>query len=999
MTRGTKTPAGARAIVETLSLDAGSLGDGDLSALTLQHTGDQFTSSELESFATLQAELECYNSAVGVELDGGGDGLADNAVEVTISSSHGPESPECILPDIEETHEMEVGDMGLAHTEDINLQLTPQTQHLNANLNLGAPSIVKGTSGSSIVVIQSPLTSSGGNPSHVTVSGGQIVGKIAGLAGNVAQFQPISQTLVTAKSADGNIVQLQPANVSSSGGISTSTIQNMRPLQASVKRPASNTSGPVFAKVIITGNQHGSGQGSSGQPVVIATSQAGGTLAGGQPIKIVTSGSANSGQGTLVASPTKAITLAQAQQMGLLSPTKLQQILPSSPNKQVRLLATQKQSIIVNKLVTSPVKAPAKIAAIVPSSGAGPTIVKSPTKILPAPVSGITQLKAVGAPPSTTTSVSQVVSTSIGTTPATVTASKQMIGPQKVIIRQANLGGSLKPGTVLGQAGSGQVIRIPATQNVMTAGNIAQIQLPGIVLYANAWCIEGQIALIFQLQYVRLVSASSTSGTSTSTSTVKPRTTLVSTTSSRQGQQPATVKMVPIAPAQPSGRPMMPKSGTSVGTQRILIPASGSISQLRAGTVTALPASAVGQLQAGQALLPSGASSFVMVPAHYVQQQPPQATQASQPSQQQVQQAATQAVSVATIAASSTVTSVTTTSTSPTVAVAAAASAASAQAATSLELVSTTQRIQPPTRTTLEPNGIRPRKPCNCTKSQCLKLYCDCFANGEFCNLCNCNNCYNNLEHEEDRQRAIRSCLERNPNAFRPKIGKGMVGDERRHNKGCNCKRSGCLKNYCECYEAKIPCSNNCKCVGCRNVEETCDKKSLRDLADAAEVRVQQQAAVKNKVSAQIQDVAFRPQPPAPPGVRQPSSLMTNEVLEATCECLVAQAEDAERQGLPEEEAERLVLEEFGRCLVQIIQCASKREQRFENFSSPHKKTSVTFEGFLIYMLKYAKWKVMKIILTFDESCFDCSILDGFELGIICFMNLIDIGSYENHLR
>jgi len=28
-----------------------------------------------------------------------------------------------------------------------------------------------------------------------------------------------------------------------------------------------------------------------------------------------------------------------------------------------------------------------------------------------------------------------------------------------------------------------------------------------------------------------------------------------------------------------------------------------------------------------------------------------------------------------------------------------------------------------PTRTTLEPNGIRPRKPCNCTKSQCLKLW------------------------------------------------------------------------------------------------------------------------------------------------------------------------------------------------------------------------------------------------------------------------------------
>lgn len=34
--------------------------------------------------------------------------------------------------------------------------------------------------------------------------------------------------------------------------------------------------------------------------------------------------------------------------------------------------------------------------------------------------------------------------------------------------------------------------------------------------------------------------------------------------------------------------------------------------------------------------------------------------------------------------------------------------------------------------------------------------YCDCFANGEFCNNCNCTNCYNNLEHENDRQKAIK---------------------------------------------------------------------------------------------------------------------------------------------------------------------------------------------------------------------------------------------------
>nr|KAG5713898.1 hypothetical protein BaRGS_024525 [Batillaria attramentaria] len=92
--------------------------------------------------------------------------------------------------------------------------------------------------------------------------------------------------------------------------------------------------------------------------------------------------------------------------------------------------------------------------------------------------------------------------------------------------------------------------------------------------------------------------------------------------------------------------------------------------------------------------------------------------------------------------------------------------------------------------TMLEATGARPRKPCNCTKSQCLKLYCDCFANGEFCHNCNCTNCANNLEHEEERSRAIKSCLDRNPMAFHPKIGKGKDSDgNRRHNKGCNCKR------------------------------------------------------------------------------------------------------------------------------------------------------------------------------------------------------------------
>ncbi|KAM6301304.1 protein lin-54 homolog isoform 2-T2 [Aegotheles albertisi] len=220
----------------------------------------------------------------------------------------------------------------------------------------------------------------------------------------------------------------------------------------------------------------------------------------------------------------------------------------------------------------------------------------------------------------------------------------------------------------------------------------------------------------------------------------------------------------------------------------------------------------------------------------------------------------------------------------------------------------------------------RPRKPCNCTKSLCLKLYCDCFANGEFCNNCNCTNCYNNLDHENDRQKAIKACLDRNPEAFKPKIGKGKEGEsDRRHSKGCNCKRSGCLKNYCECYEAKIMCSSICKCIGCKNFEESPERKTLMHLADAAEVRVQQQTAAKTKLSSQISDLLTRPTPAlSSGGGKLPFTFVTKEVADATCECLLAQAEQAEKMGKSTAAAERMILEEFGRCLMRVINSAGK---------------------------------------------------------------------------
>ena len=67
----------------------------------------------------------------------------------------------------------------------------------------------------------------------------------------------------------------------------------------------------------------------------------------------------------------------------------------------------------------------------------------------------------------------------------------------------------------------------------------------------------------------------------------------------------------------------------------------------------------------------------------------------------------------------------------------------------------------------LNKHGI---EPCNCKKSRCLKLYCQCFAAGQMCDQCNCNECKNQESTSAERDEALRQLLERNPTAFESKI-------------------------------------------------------------------------------------------------------------------------------------------------------------------------------------------------------------------------------------
>lgn len=61
------------------------------------------------------------------------------------------------------------------------------------------------------------------------------------------------------------------------------------------------------------------------------------------------------------------------------------------------------------------------------------------------------------------------------------------------------------------------------------------------------------------------------------------------------------------------------------------------------------------------------------------------------------------------------------------------------------------------------PNG---KTCCNCKKSKCIKLYCDCFRSNKLCTNCSCGDCLNQSEKCEERFKAIAIVLEMNPDGF-----------------------------------------------------------------------------------------------------------------------------------------------------------------------------------------------------------------------------------------
>lgn len=727
---------------------------------------------------------------------------------------------------------------------------------------------------------QALTTSTASNSTFIISSGSQLPMSISSSSPSLLTFKPAMATsIATTKTTDS----LTGTTFSTSGlqkltaPFTISAASHQIILNKVASEAAKSAGGPPQIikqegqKLLVTAI------GKSGQPIVLqlphtgskpGLSQTSGDLKSQAPqFKVVTIGGRTELK-PILGSPGNQLTTLQAQQLKTMQIAKKTPVSSAAPIKFIITKTVNSKGLSPQTSVT-----PVIAGRVLTQSSLG---MPSRTITLSEPhntttLQSITGKKIAISPlksPSKVTVVSVASPTSNASHKSVTLPVNVSLGQQILTVQQSTPGSPIKVTT-------SQTTQGLKPGQTVTVGGVGGSQFKTIIPLATQPNVQQIQVPGSRFHYVRLVTATTASssgqpsGPSTSSlQTAKPM--MVSTGAVRMS--------VPIVPAQ-SIKQMAPKSLTSAAVvtttqtqQRLIMPAT-PLPQIQPNFTNLPPGTVLAPAPGG------GNMGYAVVPAQYVTQ---------------LQQSP-----FVTLASSSAFT--------------------------------TNTGIQ--TQARLPLNGLsaaettsRPRKPCNCTKSQCLKLYCDCFANGEFCSNCNCNNCFNNLEHETERLKAIKTCLDRNPEAFKPKIGKGKEGEsDRRHSKGCNCKRSGCLKNYCECYEAKIMCSSICKCIGCKNFEESPERKTLMHLADAADMRVQQQTAAKTKLSSQISDLLMRTTPVMSSGSgRLPFTFVTKEVLEATCECLLEQAKKGEQTHQPQAEAERMILEEFGHCLMRIISSAGK---------------------------------------------------------------------------
>ena len=104
---------------------------------------------------------------------------------------------------------------------------------------------------------------------------------------------------------------------------------------------------------------------------------------------------------------------------------------------------------------------------------------------------------------------------------------------------------------------------------------------------------------------------------------------------------------------------------------------------------------------------------------------------------------------------------------------------------------------------------------CNCQKTQCNKYYCQCYREKRYCFNCNCQGCNNQKpEYQSSNKHPIKEEIKEQKEIFVT----------------CTCTKSGCNKNYCECFKSGLKCNGSCRCRNCENCEGGKTDKNNKEL-------------------------------------------------------------------------------------------------------------------------------------------------------------------------
>lgn len=169
-----------------------------------------------------------------------------------------------------------------------------------------------------------------------------------------------------------------------------------------------------------------------------------------------------------------------------------------------------------------------------------------------------------------------------------------------------------------------------------------------------------------------------------------------------------------------------------------------------------------------------------------------------------------------------------------------------------------------PVKKTIRYKKIKKKKKkngCKCSKSNCLRLHCQCFKNGNYCDVsCGCEDCFNDHQHADLVDKVRRETKNINSQAFKS-IFLTIIrdGKEIKITKGCSCMKNNCLKNYCECKKYGLNCSSLCKCDKCKNCQIKLEPEEVNNLIHRSSRKKKKiifQRTSKNQIDIQFQNLS-----------------------------------------------------------------------------------------------------------------------------------------------